>query len=135
MGETNRGAWRAQLRQALSQNDGPRGNIVDVPNQGGRGLGYRYFDAVKKLPSVKELFKKPPELRNYRDDEDGMLEQLEGLAEEAMRWEAAKEWRRLDEVRREARKWVKSGEVAEVSAVARDMLREKEEVAEEERQR
>ncbi|BAT96583.1 hypothetical protein VIGAN_08354500 [Vigna angularis var. angularis] len=52
-----------------------------------------------------------------------------------MRREAAEEWRRLDEVRREARKGVKSGEVAEVSAVAREMLREEEEVVEEERQR
>jgi len=53
-----------------------------------------------------------------------------------MRREAAEEWRRLDEVRREARKGVKSGEVAEVSAVAREMLREEEEeVVEEERER
>ncbi|KOM45276.1 hypothetical protein LR48_Vigan06g058200 [Vigna angularis] len=130
------------------------GNIVDVPNPGGRGPGYRYFGAVKKLPSVKELFEKPPELRKrrtlydiykridasyygYRDDEDGVLERLEGPTEDAMRREAAEEWRRLHEVRREARKGVKSGEVAEVSAVAREMLREEEEdeVVEEERQR
>ncbi|ESW13867.1 hypothetical protein PHAVU_008G233000 [Phaseolus vulgaris] len=129
------------------------GNIVDVPNPGGRGPGYRYFGAAKKLPGVKELFEKPPELRKrrtrydiykridasyygYRDEEDGVLERLEGPAEEAMRREAAEEWRRLDEVRREARKGVKSGEVAEVSAVAREMLREEEEeVVEEERER
>ncbi|KOM47009.1 hypothetical protein LR48_Vigan07g071300 [Vigna angularis] len=128
------------------------GNIVDVPNPGGRGPGYRYFGAAKKLPGVKELFEKPPELRKrrtrydiykridasyygYRDDEDGVLERLEGPAEDEMRREAAEEWRRLDEVRREARKGVKSGEVAEVSAVAREMLREEEEVVEEERQR
>ncbi|KAG2376269.1 hypothetical protein LR48_Vigan06g057900 [Vigna angularis] len=107
---------------------------------------------VDKLPGVKELFEKPPELRKrrtrydiykqidasyygYRDDEDGMLERLEGPAEDAMRREAAEEWRRLHEVRREARKGVKSGEVAEVSAVAREMLREEEEVVEKERQR
>ncbi|KOM45274.1 hypothetical protein LR48_Vigan06g058000 [Vigna angularis] len=65
------------------------GNIVDVPNPGGRGPGYRYFGAAKKLPGVKELFEKPPELRKrrtrydiykridasyygYRDDEDGV---------------------------------------------------------------
>jgi len=49
--------------------------------------------------------------------------------------EVAEEWRRLDEVRREARKGVKSGEVAEVLKVAREMLREDEEVVEEERER
>ncbi|KAM0030512.1 putative pre-mRNA-splicing factor Isy1, helix hairpin bin domain superfamily [Helianthus debilis subsp. tardiflorus] len=37
------------------------GNIVDVPNPSGRGPGYRYFGAAKKLPGVKELFEKPPE--------------------------------------------------------------------------
>lgn len=129
------------------------GNIVDVPNPGGRGPGYRYFGAAKKLPGVKELFEKPPELRKrrtrydiykridasyygYRDDEDGVLEKLEGPAEEAMRREATEEWKRLDEVRREARKGVKSGEVAEVTAVVREVLREEEEeVVEEERMR
>ena len=56
--------------------------------------------------------------------------------EEAMRREAAEEWRRLDEVRREARKGVVSGEVAEVTAVAREVLKEdEEEVVEEERAR
>nr|KYP59653.1 Pre-mRNA-splicing factor ISY1 isogeny [Cajanus cajan] len=94
------------------------GNIVDVPNPGGRGPGYRYFGAAKKLPGVRELFEKPPELRRrrtrydiykridasyygYRDDEDGVLERLEGPAEEAMRRAAAEEWRRLDERERE----------------------------------
>ena len=56
-----------------------------------------------------------------------MLARLEGPAEEAMRREAAEEWRRLDEVRREARKGVVSGEVAEVTAVAREVLKEDEE--------
>ncbi|CAI9766976.1 unnamed protein product [Fraxinus pennsylvanica] len=82
------------------------GNIVDVPNPGGRGPGYRYFGAAKKLPGVRELFEKPPELRKrrtrydiykridasyygYRDDEDGILEKLEGPAEEKMRAAAA----------------------------------------------
>ena len=65
-----------------------------------------------------------------------MLARLEGPAEEAMRREAAEEWRRLDEVRREARKGVVSGEVAEVTAVAREVLKEdEEEVVEEERAR
>nr|CAD1831743.1 unnamed protein product [Ananas comosus var. bracteatus] len=70
------------------------GNIVDVPNPSGRGPGYRYFGAAKKLPGVRELFEKPPEAKRrrtrydiykridasyygYRDDEDGVLERLE----------------------------------------------------------
>ncbi|KAF9612045.1 hypothetical protein IFM89_037964, partial [Coptis chinensis] len=42
------------------------GNIVDVPNPSGRGPGYRYFGAAKKLSGVRELFEKPPELRKRR---------------------------------------------------------------------
>lgn len=74
------------------------GNIIDVPNPSGRGPGYRYFGAAKKLPGVRELFEKPPELRKrrtrydiykridasyygYRDEEDGILEKVEGPAE------------------------------------------------------
>lgn len=129
------------------------GNIVDVPNPGGRGPGYRYFGAAKKLPGVKELFEKPPELRKrrtrydiykridasyygYRDDEDGILERLEGPAEMKLRSEAVEEWNRLEEIRREARKSVKSGEVVTMSATAaaRELLHEEEEdVVEEER--
>ncbi|XP_050203665.1 uncharacterized protein LOC126653774 [Mercurialis annua] len=39
------------------------GNIIDVPNPRGRGPVYVYFGAAKKLPGVRELFEKPPELR------------------------------------------------------------------------
>ena len=127
------------------------GNIVDVPNPSGRGPGYRYFGAAKKLPGVRELFEKPPELRKrrtrydiykridasyygYRDDEDGVLDRVEGPAEERMRAEAVDEWRRLEEVRREAKKAVKSGEVV---SVVKEVLFEgmEEEVEEEERQK
>ncbi|EXC35193.1 hypothetical protein L484_022747 [Morus notabilis] len=126
------------------------GNIVDVPNPSGRGPGYRYFGAAKKLPGVRELFEKPLELRKrrtrydiykridasyygYRDDEDGILERLEGPAEEKMRAEAVAEWRRMEEIRKEARRSVKSGEVV---MVAKEVLFEEEEdVVEEERKR
>ncbi|XXG52932.1 hypothetical protein AAC387_Pa03g1125 [Persea americana] len=94
------------------------GNIVDVPNPGGRGPGYRYFGAAKKLPGVRELFEKPPEPKKrpsrweifrridasyygYRDDEDGILEKLEGPAEEEMRAEKLREWQRLEESKKE----------------------------------
>lgn len=127
------------------------GNIVDVPNPSGRGPGYRYFGAAKKLPGVRELFEKPPELRKrrtrydiykrinaayygYRDDEDGILERVEAPGEDVMRREAAEEWHRLDMIRKEARKAVRSGEVAEVTTAAREILHEEEEdVVEEER--
>ncbi|KAK1564441.1 hypothetical protein Q3G72_003287 [Acer saccharum] len=48
------------------------GNIVDVPNPSGRGSGYRYFNVVKKLPGVWELFE--------MDEEDGVLEKVERFA-------------------------------------------------------
>ncbi|CAI9099560.1 OLC1v1036404C1 [Oldenlandia corymbosa var. corymbosa] len=126
------------------------GNIVDIPNPGGRGPGYRYFGAAKKLPGVKELFEKPPELRKrrtrydiykridasyygYRDDEDGILEKLEKPSEETMRADAVEEWVQVENIKKKAREAVKSGEVAEVG-LARQILREEEEdVIEEER--
>ncbi|GLU20379.1 hypothetical protein SLE2022_365820 [Rubroshorea leprosula] len=119
------------------------GNIIDVPDPTGRGPGYRYFGAAKKLPGVRELFEKPPELRKrrtrydiykridasyyaYGDDDDGVLKRVEGSAE------AEEEWRRVEEVRREARKWAK--EVVTVGAT-REVLFEEERKEREERQR
>ncbi|KAF7129417.1 hypothetical protein RHSIM_Rhsim10G0141700 [Rhododendron simsii] len=128
------------------------GNIVDVPNPSGRGPGYRYFGAAKKLPGVRELFEKPPELRKrrtrydiyrridasyygYRDEEDGILVKLEGPAEEKMRAEAVAEWKAMEEIKREAKRAVKSGEEAMVSAAAaaKILFEEEEDVVEEER--
>ncbi|KAF9612062.1 hypothetical protein IFM89_037981 [Coptis chinensis] len=60
------------------------------PNPSGRGPGYQYFGAAKKLPGVRELFEKSLELRKrrsrydifkrinasyygYHDDEDEIL--------------------------------------------------------------
>ncbi|KAK9134468.1 hypothetical protein Syun_013798 [Stephania yunnanensis] len=123
------------------------GNIVDVPNPSGRGPGYRYFGAAKKLPGVRELFEKPPELRKrrsryeifkridasyygYRDDEDGILVRLEGPAESEMRAAAVREWERIEEIKREARRAVRSGEVANVTKI---LFEEEEDVVEEER--
>uniref|UniRef100_A0A7N0TN70 Pre-mRNA-splicing factor ISY1 n=1 Tax=Kalanchoe fedtschenkoi TaxID=63787 RepID=A0A7N0TN70_KALFE len=128
------------------------GNIIDVPNPSGRGPGYRYFGAAKKLPGVKELFEKPPELRKrrtrydiykridasyygYRDDEDGVLEKVEGPAEKKMRADDVAEWNRLEEIKREARKAVKNGEVANVEAAKGILYEEEEDVVEEERRK
>ncbi|BAS79630.1 uncharacterized protein [Oryza sativa Japonica Group] len=131
------------------------GNIVAIPNPSGRGPGYRYFGAAKKLPGVRELFDKPPEVRKrrtryeihkrinagyygYYDDEDGMLERLEAVAEKRMRNEVITEWHRVERVRREAMKGVVSGEVASAGGrggeAAREVLFEEvEEEVEEER--
>ncbi|KAL8153794.1 hypothetical protein V2J09_011554 [Rumex salicifolius] len=127
------------------------GNIVDVPNPSGRGPGYRYFGAAKKLPGVKELFEKPPELRKrrtrydiykridasyygYRDDEDGILIKLEGPAEDKMRTEALAAWMEMEKIKEEAKAAVKSGEVVSI-VNAKDILfeEEEEEVVEERR--
>ncbi|KAG6742712.1 hypothetical protein D5086_030387 [Populus alba] len=126
------------------------GNIIDVPNPSGRGPGYRYFGAAKKLPGVRELFEKPPELRKrrtrydiykridasyygYRDEEDGILEKVEGPAEEEMRMRAVEEWKRMEAIRKEARKGAK--EVVSVGAGvgAEVLFEEEEDVVEEER--
>lgn len=126
------------------------GNIIDVPNPSGRGPGYRYFGAAKKLPGVKELFEKPPEIKKrrsrydiykrinasyygYRDEEDGIIEKLEGPAEVEMRRRALEEWKRMDEIRKEARKAVKSGEVASVGAPVEILFEGVEDVVEEEK--
>lgn len=111
----------------------------------------RYFGAAKKLPGVRELFEKPPELRKrrtrydiykridasyygYRDEEDGVLVKLEGPSEAAMRKEAVEEWNLMEEIKREAKKAVKSGEVANANVNVKDILfEEEEEVVEEER--
>jgi pre-mRNA-splicing factor ISY1 len=47
----------------------------------------------------------------YRDDEDGILEKLEQVAEKQMRAQAIEEWQQIEAVKNEARKGVKSGEV------------------------
>ncbi|PKA47008.1 hypothetical protein AXF42_Ash011682 [Apostasia shenzhenica] len=127
------------------------GNIIDVPNPSGRGPGYRYFGAAKKLPGVRELFEKPPEIKKrrtrydiykridasyygYRDDEDGILEKLEATAEKEMREKAEAEWRKMEQIRREAKKAVKSGEVVSVEPAIKEILFEEEEdIVEEER--
>ncbi|XWS41391.1 hypothetical protein CRYUN_Cryun17cG0077800 [Craigia yunnanensis] len=71
------------------------GNIVNVPNPSGHAPRYRYFGATKKLLGVRELFEKLFGLQKrrtrydiykridvsyygYRDEDDGVLERVEG---------------------------------------------------------
>eukprot|EP00897_Mesotaenium_endlicherianum_P007245 jgi/Mesen1/6549/ME000334S05883 len=101
------------------------GNEVDIAS--GKGLGYKYFGAAKQLPGVKELFDTPmlPKKRRsryemykrinadyygYRDEEDGVLEKLERAAEQELREKAIREWQKLEAVKAEIRKSVKSGQ-------------------------
>lgn len=69
----------------------------------------------------------------YRDDEDGILEKLEGPAEMKMRAAALAEWNEMEEIKKEARRAVKSGEVAEVGLASKILYEEEEDVIEEER--
>ncbi|XP_075500147.1 uncharacterized protein LOC142538736 [Primulina tabacum] len=125
------------------------GTIVGVSNPGGRGPGYMFFGEAKKLPGVKELFEKPPELRKrrtrfgiyrkiyasyygYRDDEDGILEKLEGPAEKRMRAVALEDWMEIEKIKKEARMAVKSGDVKDMGNVS-NILFEEVDVVEEER--
>ncbi|KAF9619823.1 hypothetical protein IFM89_009574, partial [Coptis chinensis] len=98
------------------------GNIVHVPNPSGRGPKYRYFGAAKKLPGARELFEKPPELQKRRM---GFLTNLiQGPAE------AVKEWQGQENINLEAKRVVKSGEVANAANI---LFEEDEDVVEEER--
>lgn len=69
----------------------------------------------------------------YRDEEDGILEKLEGPAEKKMQAAAVKEWMEMEEIKREAMKAVKSGEVVEVGLGSKILFEEEEDVIEEER--
>lgn len=83
------------------------------------GRGYRYFGAAKKLPGVKELFSKAAPEREkrtrfemlksidadyygYRDDDDGILMELERGAEEQTLAKLSDDFREAQRQRREA---------------------------------
>jgi len=73
------------------------------------GPGYKYFGVAKNLPGVKELFQKPVQKKarrtrkemfssinadyfGYRDEDDGVLLEVERESEVAVREEAIREW-------------------------------------------
>jgi len=79
-----------------------------------KGPGYKYFGAAKNLPGVKELFEKPKAKKSrktkydlmksidadyfgYRDEDDGVLLQVEERAEEGARKEALEDWERRNQ--------------------------------------
>ncbi|KAG0579358.1 hypothetical protein M758_4G094000 [Ceratodon purpureus] len=125
-----KGHWEARILELGGPNYaktapkvvGDDGKEVDIAS--GKGMGYKYFGAAKQLPGVKELFELPPEIKKkrnryemykridmdyygFRDDEDGVLENLERDAEKEMRAKAIEEWGRIEAVKAEARKGVK----------------------------
>ncbi|GAQ80558.1 pre-mRNA-splicing factor ISY1 [Klebsormidium nitens] len=135
-----KGHWEARILELGGPDyakTGPKitdsdGNEVDAAT--GKGVGYKYFGAAKTLPGVRELFDKPPEPKKrrsryemfkridadyygYRDDEDGILVQLEAEAEKAAREAAIREWERVEAIKQEAKRSVKSGEVVTVQPV------------------
>uniref|UniRef100_A0A7S0YSL6 Pre-mRNA-splicing factor ISY1 n=1 Tax=Polytomella parva TaxID=51329 RepID=A0A7S0YSL6_9CHLO len=74
----------------------------DVAEAMGKGAGYRYFGAARNLPGVKELFEKEepklqhrtrqqmykhidPDYFGFWDEDDGILEALEAVAERKIR--------------------------------------------------
>lgn len=80
-----------------------------VAESSGRGAGYRYFGAAKQLPGVKELFdyEPPQKLRRtrgelqsridpdyygFRDEDDGVLLDVEAKAEKVLRAKALHDW-------------------------------------------
>ncbi|TYI90724.1 hypothetical protein E1A91_D03G141300v1 [Gossypium mustelinum] len=115
--------WDQQIMREIShkvteiQNDGlEEHRLCDINDEinklireNGHGPGYRYFKAAKKLPGVKKLFEKQPELRKRRttDDiyksidasyygyRDEVLARVKGPTEAKMRTEAEEEWQRV----------------------------------------
>jgi pre-mRNA-splicing factor ISY1 len=73
---------------------------------------------VARLTSRYEMFKRiDADYYGYRDDEDGVLVKLERVAEAEAREKAIREWQRVEAIKQEAKKSVKSGEVASVKPV------------------
>ncbi|PNW77216.1 hypothetical protein CHLRE_10g427150v5 [Chlamydomonas reinhardtii] len=98
---------------------------MEVAEMTGKGRGYTYFGAAKKLPGVKELFEAEPvkqvrrsryamhrsidpDYYGFRDEEDGVLERVEEEAEKLMRMQAVLDWEEKEAERQAA---VKSGAV------------------------
>lgn len=94
-----------------------------VSEMTGKGRGYQYYGAAKKLPGVKELFELEPvkvvrrsrhqmyrqidpDYYGFRDEDDGVLEKVEAEAEKLVRAEAILEWEEKEHERQLALKGV-----------------------------
>ncbi|KAB5520874.1 hypothetical protein DKX38_025193 [Salix brachista] len=109
--------WRQQIMRGIglkvaehsAKMTDLEGNIIDVPKPRGCGSG-------------------------YRGEEDGILEKVEGPAEEDRRVFAV-EWRGMEAIRKEARKGAKEVVSVGVGVGAEVLFEEEEDVVEEERER
>jgi len=84
--------------------------LEPTPGSDHFGHTYKYFGAAKNLPAVKEMFAKKEKETNkrkradmrgidatyfgYRDDEDGLLEDIEQQAEKKALTQAMKDWQK-----------------------------------------
>jgi len=117
-----KGHWERQIK-TLGGPDyfklAPRLGLDDDAAEVVPGKGYRYYGAAKRLPGVRELFKKAPPERakrtrfeifktidadyyGYRDDDDGVLVKLEAEAEAGLLAKGTDEWESSKAARREA---------------------------------
>lgn len=120
-----KGHWERRIKE-LGGPDYSRagGNVTDskgreVAELTGKGRGYTYFGAAKKLPGVKELFDTEPvkvarrsryqmhkaidpDYYGFRDEEDGVLERVEAEAEKVIRTQAVLEWEEKEHERQQA---------------------------------
>lgn len=117
-----KGHWERQIK-TLGGPDyfklAPKLGLDDDAEEVVPGKGYRYYGAAKRLPGVRELFKKAPPERakrtrfeifktidadyyGYRDDDDGVLVKLEAEAEAGLLAKSTEEWESSKAARREA---------------------------------
>ncbi|GIL43642.1 hypothetical protein Vafri_1315 [Volvox africanus] len=120
-----KGHWERRIKE-LGGPDYSRasGKVTDskgreVAELTGKGRGYTYFGAAKKLPGVKELFEAEPvkvarrsrhqmyraidpDYYGFRDEEDGVLERVEAEAEKMIRMQAVLDWEEKEMERQKA---------------------------------
>ncbi|KXZ56754.1 hypothetical protein GPECTOR_1g68 [Gonium pectorale] len=130
-----KGHWERRIKE-LGGPDYSKGTGKVTDSKGrevaeltGKGRGYTYFGAAKKLPGVKELFEAEPvkvarrsrhqmyrsidpDYYGFRDEEDGVLERVEAEAEKLMRMQAVLDWEEKEHERQQALSSVRGGAAA-----------------------
>lgn len=116
-----KGHWERQIK-SLGGPDyfllAPKMGLDEDSEEVVPGKGYRYYGAAKRLPGVRELFKKTAPERakrtrfeifkniddkyyGYRDDDDGVLGRLEAEAEAGLLKTLTEDWEKGKQARRE----------------------------------
>jgi len=117
-----KGHWERQIK-SLGGPDyfllAPKMGLDEDSEEVVPGKGYRYYGAAKRLPGVRELFKKTAPERakrtrfeifkniddkyyGYRDDDDGVLGRLEAEAVAGLLKTLTEDWEKGKQARREA---------------------------------